>query len=57
MYIPNALFTGSTKESNLPLLQNRFVPDNTFIYICQDGACQLPKEQVKEAIKQLKIIF
>ncbi len=56
-YIPNALFTGSTKESNLPLLVNRFTPDNTLIYICQEGACQLPKENIDEAIKLIKINF
>ena len=56
-YIPNALFTGSTKESNLPLLENRFVENNTLIYICQNGACQLPKENVAEAKKLIKIKF
>ena len=56
-YIPNALFTGSTKESNLPLLINRFTQDNTLIYICQEGACQLPKENIDEALKLIKINF
>lgn len=56
-YIPNALFTGSTTESNLPLLANRYSPNNTLIYVCQEGACQLPKENINDAIKLMKIYF
>jgi len=56
-YIPNALFTGSTKESNLPLLANRYSPNNTLIYICQEGACQLPNKNINDAIKLMKINF
>ena len=56
-YLPNTLFTGSTEPSNLPLLKNRYVDNNTLIYICQDGACQLPTKKVEEALKQIKINF
>ena len=53
-YIPNKLIAGSTKESQLPLMQDRFNNDETFIYICVDGACQLPVTKVEKALGQMK---
>jgi len=50
-YIPNALFIGSKVESSLPLLKNRYVDDETFIYVCVNKACKLPVTEAKEAIK------
>lgn len=56
-YIPNKLIAGSIKPSSLPLMKGRFNEKETFIYICVDGACQLPEKNVKKALNQLKIKF
>jgi uncharacterized protein YyaL (SSP411 family) len=53
-YIPNKLFIGSDKESKLPLLQNKLVEGETYIYVCVDKACQMPTKDVEEALKQVK---
>ena len=53
-FIPNAIFVGSKRESNLPLLQNKFVEGKTFLYICRDKTCKLPIENTEEALKQLE---
>lgn len=53
-YFPNILITGSTIESNLPLLKNRFVENKTFIYLCKNKSCELPKEHPEEIINELK---
>jgi uncharacterized protein YyaL (SSP411 family) len=53
-YIPNKLIAGSTSENNLPLLENRYNPDNTLIYVCVNRACKLPVSEVSQAIKFLK---
>lgn len=53
-YLPNVILMGSKKESQLPLLQDRFVDDLTMIYVCRDKTCQLPVETVKEALQQIK---
>ncbi len=53
-YIPNAVFAGSTKESNMPLLENRFQEDETYIYVCQNRVCKLPVTDVEVAVSQLK---
>ncbi len=53
-YIPNKLIAGSTKDSNMPLLENRFTPDDTYIYVCVKKACKLPVTETKEAINLIE---
>ena len=53
-FIPNAIFVCSKNESNMPLLQNKFVEGETFIYICRDKTCKLPVENTDEVLTQLK---
>ena len=53
-YLPNKLIAGSTSENNMPLLENRFNPNSTLIYVCVNRACKLPVKEVEEAIKFLK---
>ncbi|WP_298882300.1 thioredoxin domain-containing protein [uncultured Polaribacter sp.] len=51
-YIPNIIIAGSEKEnSNIPLLENKFIEGETFIYVCNLGTCKLPQKNTKEAIK------
>ena len=56
-YIPNKLIAGSTSNSNIPLMQGRFSENETLIYLCVDGACQLPQENTENALSQLNIKF
>ncbi|MFD2822194.1 thioredoxin domain-containing protein [Lacinutrix iliipiscaria] len=53
-YLPNILITGSDKESNQPLLQNRYVEDKTLIYVCVNNTCKLPVSKTEDAIQLLK---
>ncbi|WP_345742954.1 thioredoxin domain-containing protein [Algibacter lectus] len=48
-YIPNKLIAGSLTENNMPLLQNRFNPNKTLIYVCVNQACKLPVSEIGEA--------
>lgn len=54
LYRPDCIVSGALKPSSLPMLQNRFKENETFIYVCYNKACQLPVKTVKEALKQLK---
>jgi len=54
LYIPNKLIAGSTKISNLPLLEDRYNNDKTLIYICVDSTCKLPVSNSNSAIKQMR---
>lgn len=56
-YIPNKLIAGSTKKSNIPLLENRYNEKETLIYVCVNSACNLPEKEAKKALGQLKIKF
>jgi hypothetical protein len=53
-YWPNVCFLASKKDENMELLNNKYVEEKTMIYVCYNKACQLPVEEVKDAILQLK---
>ncbi len=53
-YLPNTVIAATEKESNLSLLENRYTHGKTQIYICEEGACQLPLEKIQEALVQLR---
>ena len=57
-YLPNILVAGATSESEIPIMENRFNDDETYIYVCVDGSCKLPVTETKQAVNQLlKVIF
>ena len=47
---PNKLIIGTLNDSNLPLLKNRYVDNDTFIYVCVKKACKLPVKTSEEAL-------
>jgi len=50
-YIPNKILAGSLTNSSMPLLDGRFIGDETFIYVCVNNTCKLPVKTVEEALK------
>ena len=50
---PNKLIIGSLNDSGLPLLKNRYVNNDTFIYVCVKKACKLPVKTSEEALDLL----
>jgi hypothetical protein len=53
-YLPNTIFAGAKEESELSLIQNRFVANNTLIYLCEHGSCKLPTTDIQHVLNQLK---
>lgn len=53
-FYPNVLWVHSESRSEIPLLKNRFVMGDDLIYVCSNGACQLPVKTAKAALKLLK---
>jgi uncharacterized protein YyaL (SSP411 family) len=51
-YSVNTIIAGSVNQSELPLLENR-ITEETFIYVCRDGACKLPVQKVEEAFNSI----
>ena len=53
-YLPNVLFQISEQASELPLLKDRFMNQETWIYVCEGKVCLRPVKTVAEALNQLK---
>ena len=53
-YIPNKIIAGSPKNNTMPLLKNRYLENETLIYVCVDNTCKLPVSEVENAINLLK---
>jgi uncharacterized protein YyaL (SSP411 family) len=53
-YFPNIALFGSVEKSTLDILKERFADGKTLIYVCENRVCQLPVEDVNEALNQLE---
>jgi len=53
-YLPNTVICAGNERSELPLLKNRFEEEKTRIYICVNQVCQLPVEEVADALEMIK---
>ena len=53
-YSPNITVAGSTTESKLPFLENRFTEKETLVYLCQNKTCELPTTDFEQIIKEIK---
>lgn len=49
----NTVFVGSTKETYLALMEERYQEGKSMIYICENRTCQLPVSTVIEALELL----
>jgi uncharacterized protein YyaL (SSP411 family) len=53
-YYPNLIIAGSTKNSSLAFLNDRFVPNKTLFYLCENKSCLQPEnsfESIKSKIE------
>jgi len=53
-YLPNIFIAGATGNSKLPILENRFTENETYIYICVDKACKKPEKNVTIAVTKIR---
>ncbi|MBA3971220.1 MAG: thioredoxin domain-containing protein [Bacteroidetes bacterium] len=52
-YFPNRIFAGSASESSLPLFKNRFLENETLIYMCENKTCFAPVKNIEDALRQI----
>ncbi len=52
-YIPNSIVIGSNEKSDIALFANRFVTDQTQIFVCKNNTCKLPVQTKEEALNQI----
>ena len=57
VYLPNVLIAGSTSESNIPLMEERYFENETLYYLCVDSACKLPQKEPQKIINEIKTEF
>ncbi|HEY7751516.1 MAG TPA: hypothetical protein VH917_04430, partial [Ignavibacteriaceae bacterium] len=53
-YLPNISLAGGDRKTSLKLLENKYDPGKTLIYVCEQGSCKLPVENSDEAVVQIK---
>ncbi|MDX6746295.1 thioredoxin domain-containing protein [Polaribacter sp. PL03] len=54
-YKPNIIIAGTRAINNtIPLLKNKFIEEETFIYVCNLGTCKLPQKEIIKAIRQIE---
>lgn len=53
-YIPNKLIAGSSTNLKSPLLEMRYIENETMIYVCVNNACKLPVSDPEKALELLK---
>ena len=53
-YVPNKLMLGSTNnQSKLPLLNNKWIANETTIFVCKNNTCKKPVNTVSDAIEEI----
>lgn len=53
-YLPFAFLSGGADDTTLPLLEHKYQPNRTLIYVCREKVCQQPEEKVEDAWLQMK---
>lgn len=49
----NAILAVNSKQSSLPLLKDRYVENETLIYVCENKSCKLPVTTIHDALEQI----
>lgn len=52
-FLPEVIFAGAKKESDLSLLKGRMDHGKTRIYVCRNFTCKMPVEKTEDALAQL----
>ena len=52
-YLPATMLLGGAEEGTLALLQGKYKPGKTYIYVCVNKTCQLPVQEVEAAWRQM----
>ncbi len=53
-YRPDIIFAGSVKDKGIPVFENRYVKNQSIIYVCKHNVCKQPVSSVNEAKKILQ---
>jgi len=51
LFYPNIILFGGKREGSFGILKNRYIPDKTLFYVCENRVCQLPLEELDKTIE------
>ena len=51
-FLANIILSGGSSESKLPILEGKYVENETLIYICKNKACYQPVNNVTDALEK-----
>lgn len=52
-YLPVVFFYGGKDDKSSSLLENKLIPGQTTIYVCQNKTCRFPVKEVEKALQQI----
>lgn len=52
-YLPHLMIAGTSRDSNLPFLKNRFLKNESLFYLCQNNTCGAPIKNIATLYKEL----
>ena len=55
-YYPNSIIAGTMVESSIPIFEDRFIPDQSYIYVCENRSCKRPVTSAEEADELIREI-
>ena len=50
LYLPQMILSGGETEGTLEILKGKLVKQKTLIYVCRDKVCQLPVDNLENAL-------
>ena len=50
VYLPNVFLYGGKDEGKLLLLEGKYIPGQTTIFVCQNNSCRMPVTEVTDAL-------
>ena len=56
-YYPNSIIAGTREESSIPIFEERFIPGETYIYVCENRSCKRPVTSAEEADELIREII
>jgi uncharacterized protein len=54
-YLPHLIVAGTTKKTDLPFLENRFLENTDLFYVCQNKSCSLPIKKIEDVFTAIKL--
>jgi uncharacterized protein len=54
-YLPHLIVAGTSKKTDLPFLENRFIENTNLFYVCQNKSCSLPTQKIEAVFSAIKL--